>query len=68
MTNDELADIRSIRRQISRECNGQSEEVFDYYEDEQKRLKATGKFTFVNKRMDAANTGHSSERSDTAEP
>jgi hypothetical protein len=56
MKNDPLSDVRSIRRQISRQCHDRAEEVFDYYEHAQMRLKATGKYTFVNRHQDASGT------------
>ncbi len=68
MANDALSEIRSIRRQISRECNDQPDKVFDYYQGIQERLKASGKFTFVNTRIENAKAGHATEQTDAAEP
>ena len=47
MADDELAAVRSIRRDISKECGDDPERVFDYYEDEQSRIKESGKYKFV---------------------
>ena len=48
MTDDELAAIRSIRRDISHECGDDLDRVFNYYEDVQKRVKESGRYEFVN--------------------
>ena len=48
MADDELADVRSIRRDITNECGGDLDRVFDYYEDVQKRIKESGRYEFVN--------------------
>ena len=49
MADDELAAVRSIRREISQECGGDLDRVFDYYEDVQKRIKESGRYEFVNR-------------------
>ena len=48
MADDELAAVWSIRRDISRECGGDLDRVFDYYQDVQKRIKESGRYEFVN--------------------
>jgi hypothetical protein len=48
MADDELAAVRSIRRDISHECGGDLDRVFDYYQDVQKRIKESGRYEFVN--------------------
>ncbi len=48
MADDELAAIRSIRREISRECGEDPDRVFDYYQDVQKRIKESGCYEFVD--------------------
>ena len=48
MADDELAAVRSIRRDISDECGGDPDRVFGYYEDAQKRIKESGRYEFVN--------------------
>jgi len=48
MADDELAAVRSIRRDISEECGGDPDRVFDYYEDVQKRIKESGRYEFIN--------------------
>ena len=48
MADDELAAIRSIRREISKECGADPERVFDYYEDAQRRIKESGRYEFVD--------------------
>ena len=40
--------LRSIRRDISDECGGDPDRVFDYYENVQKRIKESGRSEFVN--------------------
>ena len=67
MTNDPLTDIRFIRRQISEECNDQPESVFDYCQQNQERLKASGKFTFLTRQLEHANAKHVSGQTDSAE-
>ena len=48
MAADELAAVRSIRRDISKQCGGDPDRVFDYYEDVQRRIKESGRYKFVN--------------------
>jgi len=48
MADDELAAVRSIRREISKECGGDPDRVFDYYEEAQRRIKESGEYEFVN--------------------
>ncbi len=66
MLNDPLHDIRSIRRKISEECSHLPEKVFDYYQQVQERLKASGKFTFVKQQLETANAVHVTKQN--AEP
>lgn len=54
MADDELAAVRSIRRDISKECGGDPERVFDYYEDAQGRIKNSGRYDFVNEPIRSA--------------
>ena len=48
MVDDELTAVRTIRRDISKECGGDPERVFDYYEDVQSRIKESGRYEFVS--------------------
>ena len=48
MADDELAAVRSIRRDISKQCGGDPQRVFDFYEDAQNRIKESGRYEFVN--------------------
>lgn len=48
MTENELAAVRAVRRDISRECGGDPDRVFDYYQDVQKRIKESGRYEFVS--------------------
>ena len=48
MADDELAAVRSVRREISKECGDDPERVFDYYEDAQNRIKKSGRYEFVD--------------------
>ena len=48
MADDELAAVRSIRRDISKQCGDDPQRVFDYYEDAQRRIKESGRYEFVN--------------------
>ena len=48
MADDELAAVRSIRRDISQECGDDLDRVFDYYQDVQQRIKESGRYEFVN--------------------
>lgn len=61
---DPMREIRDIRRQISNECGNDPEKVFDYYQARQDELKATGRYTFVSKPLDAAPAGLATEQSD----
>lgn len=47
MVDNELAAVRAIRRDISRECGDDPERVFDYYEDIQARIKESSRYEFV---------------------
>ena len=49
MADDELAAVRSIRRDISDECGGDPDRVFDYYESVQRRIKDSGRYEFIDK-------------------
>jgi len=44
-----LREIRDIRRQISKECDDEPENVFAYYLKQQKAMKASGRYKFVSK-------------------
>ncbi len=48
MADDELAAIRSIRRDISHECGDDLDRVFDYYLDVQGRIKKSERYEFIN--------------------
>jgi hypothetical protein len=48
MAENELAAVRSVRRQISDECGGDPDRVFDYYEHVQTRIKESGRYEFVD--------------------
>jgi len=54
MADDELAAVRSIRREISKECGGDPDRVFDYYEEAQRRIKESGQYEFVNEPIRSA--------------
>ena len=43
---NDLVDVRSIRQEISRHCLDRPEEVLDFYQEAQDRLKAQGTFAF----------------------
>jgi hypothetical protein len=62
MPNDPLKEIRSIRRQISKECHDDPDKVFDFYQQIQDEMKATGKYKFVNESMETANAGRATEQ------
>jgi len=47
MADKELAAVRSIRRDISKQCGDDPERVFDYYERAQRRIKESGRYEFV---------------------
>lgn len=67
MEPDPLREIRDIRRQISLECNGDPEKVFDYYMAHQANMKSTGRFTFVTKPAARVPSGMATEQSDARE-
>ena len=48
MADNELAAVRSIRRDISDECGGELDRVFDYYEEVQERMQKSGRYEFIN--------------------
>ena len=54
MADYELAAVRSIRREISRECGDDPERVFDYYENAQSRVKESGRYEFVTEPIRSA--------------
>ncbi len=56
MANDPLNDVRSVRRAISSECGDQADKVFDYYQRVQERMKQSGRYKFVNTRMEKVHT------------
>ncbi len=68
MEPDPLREIREIRRQISLECDNDSEKVFDYYMAHQEKMKATGKFKFVTKPVAGVPAGTATEQNDAREP
>ncbi len=47
MADNELADIRAVRRNISEECGEDLDRVFEYYEEVQNRVKKTGRYEFI---------------------
>ena len=46
MPNDEIAEIRKIRHQISEECGHDIHKVAEYYRQVQEELKRSGQFRF----------------------
>ena len=46
MPNDEIADIRKIRHQISEECGHDIHRVAEYYRKVEMELKASGQLRF----------------------
>ena len=46
MPNDEIAEIRKIRHQISEECGHDIHKVAEYYRQVQEELKQSGQFRF----------------------
>ena len=67
MTTDPLKDVRTVRRQISDECDNQPDKVFDFYQSFQERMKQTGRFKFINTRMENVHAAHATEQSDDRE-
>lgn len=68
MANDPLSDVRSVRRAISSECGDRPDEVFDYYQNMQERMKQSGRYKFVNTRMEKDHTASVTEQGDASEP
>lgn len=64
---DPMREIRNIRRQISDECGNDPEKVFDYYQARQEELKATGKYRFVSKPVDATSARLATDQSNATE-
>ena len=62
MPDDETADIRKIRHQISEECGHDIRKVAEYYRQVEKELKTSGQFRFEPSRdSQAAVTASSTE-------
>jgi len=68
MATDPLNDVRNIRRKISHECGDDPERVFDYYQKHQEEMKRSGRFRFVNTRMENVHAAPATEQTDEPEP
>jgi hypothetical protein len=52
MPNDEIAEIRKIRHQISEECGHDIHKVAAYYRQVEEELKRSGEFRFEEQSLD----------------
>ncbi|MEX0867875.1 MAG: hypothetical protein WD030_10995 [Pirellulales bacterium] len=68
METDPLNEIRNIRRMISKECNDDPKQVFEYYLKHQEESKRSGKFRFVNTPLEGVRTARAIEQRDEPEP
>ena len=64
MATDPLNEVRSIRRQISAECNDDPQNVFAYYMRHQEESKRSGKYRFVGAPMESVHAAHATEQDD----
>jgi hypothetical protein len=67
MATDPLNEVRSIRRQISAECNDDPQQVFAYYIRHQEESKRSGKYRFVSGPKDSVHAAHATEQNDARE-
>ena len=67
MANDPLNEVCAVRRAISSECGDRPDEVFDYYQHAQERMKQSGRYKFVNTRMEKDHAAPVTEQSDAPE-
>jgi hypothetical protein len=54
MPDDELAAVRCIRREIIEDCGADLDRVLDFYEEAQKRIMESGRYTFVSQPIQKA--------------
>lgn len=67
METDPLNEIRTIRRQISAECDNDPKKVFDYYLEHQEESKRSGKFHFISSPLANVNAANATEQCDERE-
>jgi hypothetical protein len=64
MPNDEIAEVRRIRHQISEECDHDIHKVAAYYRQVQQELKKSGEFRFEEQSSDPPTVSATSDAQD----